>query len=179
MLLLKRWPVSKLSYYFTKISFKSAALYLFKLIVFHLTNNAIQLFTLPTAEGVNYTRFGNIGRNASNGLNLFGNTKFKKKGSISGNLNVLYTDLEAANASMMYKANLNASYSFPKGISVQVIGKFNSPQVTLQDKSSSRIYYNFIFNIKIKLITNFTAQAKSIYFTLLKQYVYRRSYHLR
>jgi len=113
------------------------------------TNNSIQSFTLPTAEGVNYTRFGNIGRNASYGLSLFGNAKFLKKGNISGNLNVFYTDLEsqsaqleAANASMMYNANLNASYSFPKGISAQVFGMFNSPRVTLQGKSSSWTYYN-------------------------------------
>ena len=113
------------------------------------TNNSIQSFTLPTAEGVNYIRFGNIGRNASYGLSLFGNAKFLKKGNISGNLNVFYTDLEsqsaqleAANASMMYNANLNASYSFPKGISAQVFGMFNSPRVTLQGKSSSWTYYN-------------------------------------
>ena len=113
------------------------------------TNNSIQSFTLPTAEGVNYTRFGNIGRNASYGLSLSGNTKFLQKGNISGNINVFYTDLEsrsaqleAANGSMMYNANLNASYTFPKGISAQVFGMLNSPRVTLQGKSSSWTYYN-------------------------------------
>ncbi|MGV3589857.1 MAG: TonB-dependent receptor domain-containing protein [Adhaeribacter sp.] len=113
------------------------------------TNNSIQSFTLPTAEGVNYTRFGNIGRNASYGFSLFGNTKFLKKGNISGNVNVFYTDLEsrsaqleASNASVMYNANLNASYTFNKGISAQVFGMFNSPRLTLQGKSSSWTYYN-------------------------------------
>ncbi|MFA1771894.1 TonB-dependent receptor domain-containing protein [Rufibacter glacialis] len=113
------------------------------------TNNAIEAFILPTSEGVNYTRFGNIGRNASYGASLFGNTKFLEKGNLSGNVNVFYVDLEsqtsllnASNASMMYQANMNASYGFNKGISAQVFGQFNSRRVTLQGKTSALALYS-------------------------------------
>ena len=114
------------------------------------TNNAIQSYTLPTEAGVNYTRFGNIGQNASYGISLSGSTKFLKKGS------VYYTDLasqssllNAANASLMYNANLNASYNFNKGISAQVFGDFNSPRVTLQGKSNAWSTYNMAIKKEI------------------------------
>ena len=113
------------------------------------TNNSIQSYILPSDGVVNTTTFGNIGRNASYGMSVFGNTKFLKKGNISGNVNVFYTDLEsasedlkAANASLMYNTNLNLSYAFDKGFSAQMFGMFNSPRVTLQGKSSSWSYYN-------------------------------------
>lgn len=43
----------------------------------------------------------------------------------------------------MYNANLNAGYTFNKGISAQMFGFFNSPRLTLQGKSGSWNYYNF------------------------------------
>ena len=49
--------------------------------------------------------------------------------------------LQAANANLMYNANLNASYTFEKGFSAQMFGMFNSPRVTLQGQSSSWTYY--------------------------------------
>ncbi|AMM51904.1 hypothetical protein TH61_12935 [Rufibacter sp. DG15C] len=114
------------------------------------TDNSIQAFVVPTAGGVNYTRFGNIGRNASYGMSLFGNARFLKKGSISGNMNVFYVDLEsvsaelkAANASMMYSLNLNTSYAFENGFSAQMTGEFNSRRVTLQGKASANAAYSF------------------------------------
>ncbi|WP_210489258.1 outer membrane beta-barrel family protein [Rufibacter aurantiacus] len=113
------------------------------------TNNSIEAYTLPTEGGVNYTRFGNIGRNASYGVSLFGSTKFLQKGNISTNLNIFYSDLEsqtsllnASNASMMYNANINASYSFERGFSAQVFSQFNSRRVTLQGKASALAMYN-------------------------------------
>ncbi|RNI29037.1 TonB-dependent receptor domain-containing protein [Rufibacter latericius] len=113
------------------------------------TNNSIEAYTLPTDEGVNYTRFANIGRNASYGLSLFSSMKFLKKGNVSANLNVFYLDLQsetsllnASNASVMYNANLNTSYVFGKGISAQVFGQFNGRRVTLQGRTSSFAVFN-------------------------------------
>lgn len=112
------------------------------------TQNSIQAYTLASPEGVNYTTFGNIGRHASYGVSLFGSTKFLKKGSLSSNVNAFYTNLEnqtselrAANASMMYNANVNASYSFPKGVATQLYGEFQSRRVTLQGKASAYAGY--------------------------------------
>ena len=118
------------------------------------TNNSIQSFTLPLDNGVNETTFGNIGRNASYGMSLFGNTKFLSKGNVSGNVNFYYVDLEskqlqAANSSLMYNANLNVSYAFAKGLSAQMFGMFNSPRVTLQGQSSSWTYYNLALKKEI------------------------------
>jgi outer membrane receptor protein involved in Fe transport len=118
------------------------------------TNNSIQSYTLPMDNGVNKTTFGNIGRNASYGMSLFGNTKFLGKGNISGNVNMYYVDLEseqlkAANASLMYNANLNLSYAFAKGFSAQMFGMFNSPRVTLQGQSSSWTHYNMALKKEI------------------------------
>ncbi|WP_207434419.1 outer membrane beta-barrel family protein [Sabulibacter ruber] len=114
------------------------------------TNNSIEAYTLPTEGGVNYTRFANIGRNASYGMSLFGSTKFLKKGNLSANLNAFYLNLEsesalvnASNGSFMYNANLNASYTFNKGISAQAFGQFNSPRVTLQGKMYPFTTFNF------------------------------------
>jgi outer membrane receptor protein involved in Fe transport len=114
------------------------------------TDNSIQAFVVPTPEGVNYTRFGNIGKNASYGMSLFGNAKFLKKGNVSGNVNVFYVDLEstsaelkAANASMMYNLNLNTSYAFENGFSAQMAGEFNSRRVTLQGRASAVANYSF------------------------------------
>lgn len=111
------------------------------------TNNSIQSYTLPMDNGVNRTTFGNIGRHASYGMSLFGNTKFLGKGNISGNVNIYYVDLaseqlKAANANLMYNANLNLSYALAKGFSAQMFGMFNSPRVTLQGRSSSWTHYN-------------------------------------
>ncbi|GAA4295427.1 TonB-dependent receptor domain-containing protein [Nibribacter koreensis] len=122
----------------------NASLYLRK------TDNSIQAFVIPTAGGVNYTRFGNIGKNSSYGMSLFGNAKFLKKGNVSGNVNVFYVDLEstsaelnASNASMMYNLNLNTSYAFENGFSAQMAGEFNSRRVTLQGKASAMAAYSF------------------------------------
>jgi outer membrane receptor protein involved in Fe transport len=118
------------------------------------TNNSIQSYTLPMDNGVNLTTFGNIGRNASYGMSLFGNTKFLGKGNISGNVNIYYVDLEseqlkAANANLMYNANLNLSYAFARGFSAQMFGMFNSPRVTLQGQSSSWTHYNLALKKEI------------------------------
>ncbi|MBC3542189.1 TonB-dependent receptor domain-containing protein [Rufibacter sediminis] len=114
------------------------------------TNNSIEAYTLPNQEGVNYTRFGNIGRNASYGANVFASTKFLEKGNVSGNLNVYQLDLEsrtselnATNSSLMFHANLNASYAFNKGISAQLFSLYNSRRVTLQGKASAFAMYSF------------------------------------
>ncbi|QHL86007.1 TonB-dependent receptor [Nibribacter ruber] len=122
----------------------NASLYLRK------TDNSIQAFVVPTAEGVNYTRFGNTGKNSSYGMSFFGNAKFLKRGNVSGNVNVFYIDLEstsaelnASNASMMYNLNLNTSYAFENGFSAQMAGEFNSRRVALQGKASAMANYSF------------------------------------
>jgi outer membrane receptor protein involved in Fe transport len=117
------------------------------------TNNAIEAFTLPNAAGVNYTRFGNIGKNANYGFSLFGSTKFLKKGNLSANVNVFYLDLEsrnallnASNASMIYNVSLNASFAFSKGISAQAFAQHNSRRITLQGRTAPLT----VFNVAVK-----------------------------
>lgn len=134
------------AYEFGYSTFSKSATSLNATLYWRQTNNSIQSYTLPMDNGVNKTTFDNIGRNASYGMSLSGSTKFLTKGNISGNVNMYYMDLvskqlQAANANLMYNANLNASYTFEKGFSAQMFGMFNSPRVTLQGQSSSWTYY--------------------------------------
>jgi len=117
------------------------------------TNNSIEAYTLPNQEGVNYTRFANIGRYSNYGVSLFGSAKFLKKGNVSANMNIFYLEfasenafLNASNSSMMYNTNVNVSYAFNKGISAQLFALYNSPRATLQGK----VYPSAMFNMAVK-----------------------------
>ncbi|WP_026461734.1 outer membrane beta-barrel family protein [Adhaeribacter aquaticus] len=109
------------------------------------TNNAIEAYVPEPVNKIVYTTFGNLGRNGSYGLTLFGNSRFLKKGNISSNLNLFYMNMssQALNinrGSFMYNGNINASWQFPKGLSMQVFGYYNSPRLTLQGKSAAFNY---------------------------------------
>ncbi|MDX5420127.1 MAG: TonB-dependent receptor [Hymenobacteraceae bacterium] len=118
------------------------------------TDNAIQQVSTPY-QGANpdsvgrvTTTVANIGKNSSYGLSLSGSTTFWEKGRVSTNMNLFHTsvkgkDRELANSGLVYNTNLNASYSFDKGITAQVAGEYNSSQVTLQGKTRSWVTYSF------------------------------------
>ncbi|MFC6997946.1 TonB-dependent receptor domain-containing protein [Rufibacter roseus] len=113
------------------------------------TDNSIEPYLVPTAEGVNYQRFGNIGYNASYGLSLSAGAKFLKKGNVNSNLNIFYMDMESrsselrmANSSMMYSLNMNVSYAFSKGFAAQAFGQYVGSRVMLQGKTQPFTMYN-------------------------------------
>ena len=119
-----------------------------------ITNNAIDAIrstrdTLVdnTTRQITYTTFGNVARNQSFGLNLFGSVKPLPKWDVSGNVNAYYvyltsTALQTSNSGVVVSANVNSAYKFDKGYSLQFFGMINTPRVQLQGKSSSWSMYS-------------------------------------
>jgi ferric enterobactin receptor len=118
------------------------------------TNNSIQWLSTPYAGadpdsvGRVTTSVDNAGRNSNYGLSLSGSTKFLNKGRISGNLNAFYAtvtsrDQQLSNSGLMYNGSLNASYSFNRGLSVQMSGDYTSAQVTLQARTIAVVTSSF------------------------------------
>ncbi|PRY04291.1 outer membrane receptor for ferrienterochelin and colicin [Pontibacter ummariensis] len=125
----------------------NASLYWYK------TSNAIQQVstpydgTDPDSVGRVTTTVANVGENNSYGLSLSASTKLWEKGRVSSNMNLFYSDFRGegrkmANSGLVYNTNLNASYSFSKGITAQVAGEYNSPQITLQGKIMALLNYS-------------------------------------
>ncbi|TGE27211.1 TonB-dependent receptor domain-containing protein [Hymenobacter metallicola] len=111
------------------------------------TGNAIESFRFVDEEGVNNQTFRNIGRNATYGISLFGSVKPVAKWDVSGNVNVYYVSLKSPslglnNDGVMYNLNLNSSYKFEKGISLQFFGGLNSPRVQLQGRQAAWTFYS-------------------------------------
>ncbi|WP_460891871.1 TonB-dependent receptor [Rufibacter soli] len=130
------------------------------------TNNAIESIrnivgepgALPINEatwqkqGVAYTTYSNIGKNATYGLSLSGNTKPMPKWNVGGSLNLNYINLKSSfqnNAAWQYNVNVNTGYDFGKGLAAQFFGNYSSPRPTIQGKFSG--YYFSSFSIRQEL----------------------------
>ncbi|RAK66709.1 TonB-dependent receptor domain-containing protein [Hymenobacter edaphi] len=110
------------------------------------TNNAIERVYRTDEQGRVVSTFGNVARNQTYGLNLFGSVKPLPKWDVSGNLSVFYVDLysktleqmgqKGRNSGVVYSANLNSGYKFDKGWSLQFFGMLNSPRIQLQGRNS-------------------------------------------
>ncbi|KAA9331657.1 TonB-dependent receptor [Hymenobacter busanensis] len=120
-----------------------------------ITNNAIEAKRItrdsldPQGRAIRLveTTYGNIARNQTYGVNLFGSVKPVPKWDISGNVNLYYVYLRSAtlntsNSGVVYSANINSGYKFDKGYSLQFFGMLNSPRIQLQGKSSSWQMYS-------------------------------------
>jgi hypothetical protein len=111
------------------------------------TGNAIETYRFIDERGVNNQTFRNIGRNATYGMSLFGSVKPVPKWDLSGNLNFYYVTLRSpslnlSNNGLMYNFNLNSSYKFEKGLSIQGFGGINSPRVQLQGRQAAWTFYS-------------------------------------
>ncbi|GAB2771148.1 outer membrane receptor protein involved in Fe transport [Hymenobacter luteus] len=121
------------------------------------TGNAIEAVRFIDRNGVNNQTFRNIGRNATFGVSLFTSVKPLPKWDLSGNVNVYYVSLKSpaltfedgaittsaySNSGVMYNLNLNSSYKFEKGLSVQFFGGLNSPRVQLQGSQRAWTFYS-------------------------------------
>ncbi|GAA4377640.1 outer membrane beta-barrel family protein [Hymenobacter koreensis] len=110
------------------------------------TNNAIERVFQTNPLGVVVSTFGNVARNQTYGLNLFGSAKPLPKWDISGNISAFYVYLysqtlrdqgqRGSNSGVVYSANINSGYKFDKGLSVQFFGMLNSPRIQLQGRVS-------------------------------------------
>ena len=105
------------------------------------TNNAIERVYSTDASGRVLATFGNVARNQTYGLNLFGSAKPLPKWDISGNISAFYVylsikTLNTSNRGVVYSANINSGYKLGKGISFQMFAMLNSPRIQLQGTSS-------------------------------------------
>ncbi|HEX8528719.1 MAG TPA: outer membrane beta-barrel family protein, partial [Cytophagales bacterium] len=111
------------------------------------TDNAIESVRTVDTLGVSRSTFRNIASNRTIGLSLFGSLQPTTKWRISGNVSLFYSELASpalntTNGNWMYHFNVNSSYTFPKGFSVQAFGFFNSPRVQLQGRFGGFYHYN-------------------------------------
>ena len=105
------------------------------------TNNAIERVYRTDEAGRVIATFGNVARNQTYGLNLFGSAKPLPKWDISGNISAFYVylsskTLNASNRGVVYSANINSGYKLGKGFSAQMFAMLNSPRLQLQGKTS-------------------------------------------
>ncbi|MFC6998547.1 TonB-dependent receptor domain-containing protein [Rufibacter roseus] len=122
------------------------------------TNNSIEPFRgIVTEEeaaradaapwqttGVSYTTYLNIGKNATYGISISGNTKPVPKWSIGGSFNANYITLSSStlqrNSAMQYSINGNTGYDFGKDLALQFFGSYSSPRPSIQGKFSGWYY---------------------------------------
>ncbi len=112
------------------------------------THNSIESIRFINSNDVYVTTYDNIGKNYSTGTSVGVNYIWKLKIIISGNINVYYYKVIAAespdksNDGINYSINLFASYKFNEKWGVQTFGNFNGPKYSIQGKSTSFFYYN-------------------------------------
>ena len=105
------------------------------------TNNAIERVYNTDEAGRVVSTFGNVARNQTYGINLFGSAKPLPKWDISGNISAFYVylsskTLNTSNSGVVYSANINSGYKLGKGFSFQLFAMLNSPRIQLQGTSA-------------------------------------------
>jgi len=105
------------------------------------TNNAIERVYSTDEGGRVLSTYGNVARNQTYGINLFGSAKPLPKWDISGNISAYYVHLSSktlntSNRGVVYSANINSGYKLGKGFSAQLFAMLNSPRIQLQGTSS-------------------------------------------
>jgi len=101
-----------------------------------------------TYENVTYTSRINTGGEIRVGANLYANVPLTSKLTLRSNVLISrksimfdYNGLNQNNAGMEYRMNLNVSYQFPKDLSAEVFGNYNSPKVGVQGSGASFLFY--------------------------------------
>lgn len=110
------------------------------------TNNDIQVLTVVDGQGVGISTPQNIGRNAAYGLNVSTSMQPIKNLTIYANTTVILTDLTNSathqrTEGWVFSSSLNATYKFPKQISVRLDGYYTSGQILLQSRTGGWCFY--------------------------------------
>ncbi|MDR0659603.1 MAG: TonB-dependent receptor [Prevotellaceae bacterium] len=107
-----------------------------------ISDNAIQEYSLMQADTLR-TTYGNIGKNKSIGLNLYGNWTPIKDLRLMVNGNISYVDIKTKSIFGAYNYGFggnvffNASYTFLKSFRASVFAGHFRPPVTMQTEMSS------------------------------------------
>jgi len=101
-----------------------------------------------TYTNVSYTSRINTGGENRFGSNLYASVPLTGKLTLRSNLLIShkaiifnYKGLDQNTDGMEYRMNLNVAYQFPKDLSAEVFGNYNSPRVGIQGTNASFIYY--------------------------------------
>lgn len=101
-----------------------------------------------TYENVTFSKRINTGGENKIGANLYASVPLSTKLTIRSNVLVShksivfdYNGLNQNNGGMEYRMNLNVAYQFPKDLSAEVFGNYNTPRVGIQGTNASFLFY--------------------------------------
>ena len=115
---------------------------------FRHTTKAIESVSLPAPGGDTVERtYANIGKESTGGLNMYANLDISQKLSLSGGVDVYYTELEnddpaGRNTGWIASARLSGGYTFSKGWSLYLYSYYRGSQVLLQGYQTGFPYYS-------------------------------------
>lgn len=110
------------------------------------TGNGIESITAVDANNISHTSYGNISKNNTTGLDLFGSTTLFKNWMINLNGSVYYKMLKSPslnieNDGFQYNASLYTSYKLTQKLSLAGFAMYNGNQVQLQGSQQGWYYY--------------------------------------
>jgi len=101
-----------------------------------------------TYTNVSYTSRINTGGEDRIGSNIYASVPLGSKFTLRSNVLISsrsivfnYKGTNQNTKGMEYRVNLNAAYQFPKDLSAEVFGNYNSPKVGIQGTNASFLYY--------------------------------------
>jgi len=101
-----------------------------------------------TYENVTYTSRINTGGETKVGANIYASVPLTSKLTLRSNVLISrksivfdYHGLNQNNAGMEYRMNLNVAYQFPKDLSAEVFGNYNTPKVGIQGTNAAFLFY--------------------------------------
>lgn len=99
-------------------------------------------------NNVSFSKRINTGGENRLGSNLYASVPVTGKFTLRSNVMISnksiifdYKGINQNTSGMEYRMNLNASYQFPKDLSAEVFGNYNSPRVSIQGAGSSFLFY--------------------------------------
>lgn len=115
---------------------------------FNSNSNAIESLTTLDELGISRTTSQNIASNRRLGVNVFTSIQPTAEWSLSAGAELHHVWFESRalnvkNDADFYSVNLNTSYSFSSGYTIQASGDYSNGYVTLQGRSSANYTYRF------------------------------------
>ena len=119
------------------------------------TDNAIIEYMETNSEGISYTSKQNLAGNKQYGFNLSATSNFSPRWTLNGNANINYYDFDSKALDIFRSGwgsdiNINTTYRFPNGLSVQAFGEYDTRKVTLLGTLGRRYHYSFAAKKEIK-----------------------------
>lgn len=112
------------------------------------TDNAIEYLATVEPNGVSVMSPRNIAQRATYGVNLNASGQLSKDWTFNGGADVRYQELSSPalgqrNGGLIGRFNLNTTYKFPKDITMQADGNYDTGWISLQGRGTGFYWYNF------------------------------------